>query len=684
MVGSKKKGKGKKRLDTFYDLAKRQGYRARSAFKLIQLNRKYEFLQTCNSVIDLCAAPGGWMQVAQQYMPVGSTVVGVDLSPIKAIPGCKAILGDIYSDKTKKAIEQALKGTKAEVVLHDGAPNVGGVWLQEVFAQQQLVLQALKISTQHLAPDGWFITKVFRSENFNSLLWVLKQLFKKVESTKPVASRSESAEIYVICSGYRNPQKVDPKFFKVNEVFSEVDESNVNKIVSDSPYLEAITQTQDVTRNLRSRCCVSDFVHSSDPQHLLKHVNEISFNMKDEVERKYHDSTFTSKEVLFICEDVKQASDADIKRLIRWRDRLRGGTLIEEKKTVEEGTEVSNATHCTEEDLENELSALQKKKRRIEKKKMSKIVDRRLKHLGKVIHHDPNVVDDMGETNGTAKQLEKVAFGHEMPEIAEPECEQNITDNNSDDVSEESLSGNNADKFHGKVLSLLSSKSSSYSKALNLKQENPLYDVPATDDQGGDKHARRNPLGLSKPIGDIVQKKLEEDEIKVYQRKKTKTTDSEIALLDKDKRAETLALATKMLNPKYRESLLEDSINRHLRGEEDLPDWFLEDERRHSFQNKPITKQEIDFQKQRFMEINIRPSKKVAEAISRKRRKATRILRKVQQKGKTDPRMKEKGEKLSVRTLMRSKTLNKIHSKPMDNKMKGELYRNRQRKKARK
>lgn len=143
--------------DKFYHLAKEQGFRSRSAFKLVQINRQFDFLSGCHALLDLCAAPGGWLQVAQQHLPVGSTIVGVDTAPIRPIRGVITLTEDITSDGCKNAIKRATNGVDTfDVVLHDGAPNVGGAWAKDAYEQSTLTLDALRLATQVLAPRGEF------------------------------------------------------------------------------------------------------------------------------------------------------------------------------------------------------------------------------------------------------------------------------------------------------------------------------------------------------------------------------------------------------------------------------------------------------------------------------------------------------------------------------------------------
>ena len=201
-------------------MAKEQGLRSRAAFKLTQINRKHPFLEKCqHGVLDLCAAPGGWTQIAAKTCPKNIPIVAVDILPIRAIPNVKTIIGDITTDKCQAEIHKTTG--KVDAVLHDGAPNVGAEYGKDAYEQNELALHALKCATYHLVPGGTFCTKVYRSKDYASLQWVLNQLFNTIHVIKPAASRSQSAEIFFLCLQYKAPTKIDPRLFDPKHVFAD-------------------------------------------------------------------------------------------------------------------------------------------------------------------------------------------------------------------------------------------------------------------------------------------------------------------------------------------------------------------------------------------------------------------------------------------------------------------------------
>ncbi|EJW03280.1 23S rRNA (uridine(2552)-2'-O-)-methyltransferase [Edhazardia aedis USNM 41457] len=236
---------GKQRLDKYYHLAKEHGYRARSAFKLVQLNKKYGLLQ-CNNVVDLCAAPGGWLQVLNNELPVMRQIVGIDLCPIKPIPGVSTLVCDItHIDICLKEIRNILDGP-CDLVLHDGAPNVGTDWTIDAYQQNELVLSAMNLACKLLRKNGTFVSKVFRSKDYSSLLWLFNQLFDDVSVTKPLASRNESAEIYIVAKNFKRPDKIDPDMFDPNKIFEERSFKTLRKVLKP---LTAATCCSDAIRN---------------------------------------------------------------------------------------------------------------------------------------------------------------------------------------------------------------------------------------------------------------------------------------------------------------------------------------------------------------------------------------------------------------------------------------------------
>ncbi|EGF82934.1 hypothetical protein BATDEDRAFT_831, partial [Batrachochytrium dendrobatidis JAM81] len=389
MARDKKNAKG--RLDKYYHMAKEQGFRARSAFKLIQLNKKYSFLEKAKVVVDLCAAPGGWLQVAQKYMPKPSLIIGLDLAPIKPISGVITHVEDITTSKCRQTIRSELKDWKVDVFLHDGAPNVGISWLQDAFGQSELTLSALKLATEFLMPNGTFVTKVFRSKDYNKLLWVFQQLFRKVEATKPASSRNVSAEIFVVCREYLSPKKIDPRLLDPKWVFKELDETkNVDE--DDEKKIKerqgAVFNTlfnpekrrrfrdgyDDEDYTLHTSNSVSSFIHSLDFLSIMARSHELTFDSKDEVSKSIFDSALTTDGIKEYLKDLKVLGKKEFKYLIKWRESIRTVLGLETRasiraKKLEDAKEKAEADAAAQKiDDENIKEAQRAKNRRLKKK----------------------------------------------------------------------------------------------------------------------------------------------------------------------------------------------------------------------------------------------------------------------------------------------------------------------------
>uniref|UniRef100_A0A7N0ZSP3 Uncharacterized protein n=1 Tax=Kalanchoe fedtschenkoi TaxID=63787 RepID=A0A7N0ZSP3_KALFE len=319
------KVKGKHRLDKYYRLAKEHGYRSRAAWKLVQIDAKFKLLASSRAVLDLCAAPGGWMQASVERVPVGSLVLGIDLVPIAPIRGAVSFVDDITKTECRTKIKRVMgeHGVKAfQLVLHDGSPNVGGAWAQEATSQNALVIDSVKLATQFLAPKGNFITKVFRSQDYANVIFCLKKLFDKVEVYKPPASRDTSAEIFVLGLKYKAPAKIDPHLLDMKHLFeSSAEPKKVIDVLRGTKQKRHRDGYEDGDTTLRKECSVADFVWSDKPLEILGSVTAMTFT--DPACQTIKDNTLTTDEVKLLCDDLRVLGKNDFKHLLKWRMHIR-------------------------------------------------------------------------------------------------------------------------------------------------------------------------------------------------------------------------------------------------------------------------------------------------------------------------------------------------------------------------
>jgi len=188
-----------RKRDYYYKKAKEEKYRSRAAYKLFEAAQKYHFINYGDVVVDLGAAPGGWVQAARKIVGGKGFVLGVDLKPIEPFPqsNVKTIIGDITEEEV---IEQILRmlPRKADAVISDASPNISGIWEVDHARQIDLAQHALKIAMETLRPPGNFFVKVFQGDLLDDFVKKMKKHFEIVKIVKPKASRAKSSEIFLL------------------------------------------------------------------------------------------------------------------------------------------------------------------------------------------------------------------------------------------------------------------------------------------------------------------------------------------------------------------------------------------------------------------------------------------------------------------------------------------------------
>lgn len=184
--------------DEYVKRAQKEGYRARAAYKLLEIDDRDKLIRPGMTVVDLGAAPGSWSQVVLQRLHGKGRVIGLDLLEIQPLPGLEFIQGDFTEDEVLARLEETLAGKPVDLVIADMAPNMSGISVVDQARVAYLAELALDFSRQWLKPGGNFLVKVFAGSGFDEILQAMRQGFEKVVTRKPKASRDRSSEIYLL------------------------------------------------------------------------------------------------------------------------------------------------------------------------------------------------------------------------------------------------------------------------------------------------------------------------------------------------------------------------------------------------------------------------------------------------------------------------------------------------------
>ncbi|EGW30617.1 uncharacterized protein SPAPADRAFT_157880 [Spathaspora passalidarum NRRL Y-27907] len=761
-MGKTQKKNSKGRLDRYYYLAKEKGYRARSSFKIIQINEKFgHFLEKSKVVVDLCCAPGSWCQVASQLCPVNSLIVGVDIVPIKPMPNVITFQSDITTEDCRSKLRGYLKTFKVDTVMHDGAPNVGLGWVQDAFTQSQLTLQALRLAVEHLAPNGNFITKIFRSRDYNNLLWVFQQLFEKVEATKPPASRNVSAEIFVVCKGFKAPKKLDPRLLDPKEVFEEIDRVETNneaKVFNPEKKTRHRTGYEEGDYTLYHTMPILEFIKDEDPINQLGRLNKLEVPTDDHEWKVVSKLRSCTPELLECLKDLKTLGRKEFKLILKFRKQARELLQLD---LPEEKPEIEVEELTEEQKIDKELQELMDKQKQKQKRLKKQANELKQKEI---VRNQMNMITDMNigieasnigaeslfnlKTAEKTGQLDKLAKGKKRMVFTEQE----LAKDNEIHIDEEAEDINSADELENQLEDMYQNyqarkaeKDVNYRAKKLRENDEPWdgiddepeevesendYEMEEDSESDSDDDEQINKIiearkanELSKNAkaffsSDSIFKELGDDALLEEMTKPTETNGStkpqpqkpvqpaddssdssdsenddfevvpneESDYDDSDSDTETktkthqknldlvtveaMTLAHQVaLGQMNKNDLVNEGFHRYsFRDKDNLPDWFLDDENKHSKLIKPITKEAAMAIKEKQKQLNARPIKKVLEAQGRKKMRALRRLEKLKKKsdlinedsGKSERDKAEEIQKLMKKLTKKQKQKPKI------------------------
>jgi 23S rRNA (uridine2552-2'-O)-methyltransferase len=197
--------------DTYVKLAKKEGYRARAAYKLKEIDEQLDLIHPGDVVVDLGSTPGAWSQYVRRRMsPTGAavgelngTIIALDILPMEPVEGVNFILGDFREDAVLAQLNDAVAGRAVDVVVSDMAPNLSGIESADAARIAHLVELAVDFAQNHLKPDGALVVKLFHGSGYSQLVLLFKEVFKVVKPIKPKASRDKSSETFLVGIGLK-------------------------------------------------------------------------------------------------------------------------------------------------------------------------------------------------------------------------------------------------------------------------------------------------------------------------------------------------------------------------------------------------------------------------------------------------------------------------------------------------
>ena len=197
--------------DPYVKLAQKEGYRARAAYKLKEIDESEKLIKPGQVIVDLGCTPGSWAQYTRRKLAgadgggIHGTIIGLDMLPMEPIADVQTILGDFREEEVLDQLDELLQGRKADLVLSDMAPNLSGIPTADAARMEHLIDLAIEFSQNHMKPGGALLVKCFKDMGFTQILEKFRTEFKTVKQVKPKASRDKSSEIFLLGRGLKNP-----------------------------------------------------------------------------------------------------------------------------------------------------------------------------------------------------------------------------------------------------------------------------------------------------------------------------------------------------------------------------------------------------------------------------------------------------------------------------------------------